>query len=618
MKGKIFEGSTGIDQDLAKIIFNYYQDAAEKIVSEEERIEQEISILEANVQIITTSIERVKLWKWVLCVFIFTYVYFKIKENNLIKEAKELKDRILEYHKLHDEIFRDYKISKLGVAYVPIANQLKYDNKSFIVDYTGIQSEIDIELRLLRNTDLLLKTLGDIDRLSSEAPYVEDSLDVEEIDTFQYSKSIQHINHNDYFGNFDRSLRTISFCLSDLEVSSVTLPLVSVDSNYSHFISEYTVRSLPDGAVVINVFDNNKYNDQVAKFQELNKLKDSLSKNTKQFEDILKGLITKIADSVQAISLLKVSSSDKMIFESNKVLYKILKSPYNHYSPVLESSEIERIKNEDFNYGDTVQDYLPFQLKESSKVRYNLFENVWTAEDGSVTNFPFGIHQIQEEIVAPIVQNLLKDNKVERLKIYNHIKDQKIEYLNKWHQDTEDFYGRNRSESADLINLMRESLRDYVAACNSLSSLKKTEESMTLSKGELDSTVVAVADNSSEVLIAFELQSKDFKSIQDDFEQYMDRLKDDIDVKALKFEHIDYYDALLRDGNSKETALAASEVHELDHRRKSLVSVNPLFAKESELPPVPSYEDLISEHISINLPSIAKNTLLEIININPF
>ena len=159
MKGKIFEGSTGIDQDLAKILFNYYQDAAEKIVSEEERIEQEISILEANVQIITTSIERVKLWKWVLCVFIFTYVYFKIKENNLIKEAKELKDRILEYHKLHDEIFRDYKISKLGVAYVPIANQLKYDNKSFIVDYTGIKSEIYSEFSLLRNSDLFLKTI---------------------------------------------------------------------------------------------------------------------------------------------------------------------------------------------------------------------------------------------------------------------------------------------------------------------------------------------------------------------------------------------------------------------------------------------------------------------------
>jgi ASC-1-like (ASCH) protein len=319
-----------------------------------------------------------------------------------------------------------------------------------------------------------------------------------------------------------------------------------------------------------------------------------------------------MANSVQAISALKVASTDKIVFESNKVLYKILKSPYNHYSPVLEASEIERIKNENFNYAEAVSDYVPFQLKESSKVRYNLLSDTWTAEDGSTTNFPFGVHQIHEEIVAPIVQNLMNETRIERLKIYNHIKDQKISYLNKWHQDTEDFYGGNRAESADLINLMRASLRDYVAAYNTLTSLKKTEDSMAQSGGSLDSTVVTATVNSAEVFAAFELQSKEFQNVQMDFESYMERLKEDIDVKAGKFEHIDYYDALLRDGNSKDIAVASSEVHELDERRKPLITVNPLFAKTSEMPPKPNIEDITYDHISLNLPSIAKNTLREL------
>ena len=319
-----------------------------------------------------------------------------------------------------------------------------------------------------------------------------------------------------------------------------------------------------------------------------------------------------MANSVQAISALKVASTDKIVFESNKVLYKILKSPYNHYSPVLEASEIERIKNENFNYAEAVSDYVPFQLKESSKVRYNLLSDTWTAEDGSTTNFPFGVHQIHEEIVAPIVQNLMNETRIERLKIYNHIKDQKISYLNKWHQDTEDFYGRNRAESADLINLMRASLRDYVAAYNTLTSLKKTEDSMAQSGGSLDSTVVTATVNSAEVFAAFELQSKEFQNVQMDFESYMERLKEDIDVKAGKFEHIDYYDALLRDGNSKDIAVASSEVHKLDERRKPLITVNPLFAKTSEMPPKPNIEDITYDHISLNLPSIAKNTLREL------
>ncbi len=97
-----------------------------------------------------------------------------------------------------------------------------------------------------------------------------------------------------------------------------------------------------------------------------------------------------------------------------------------------------------------------------------------------------------------------------------------------------------------------------------------------------------------------------------DFENYMERLKEDIDLKADKFEHIDYYDALLRDGNSKDTAVAASELHELDERRKPLISVNTLFAKVSGMPPAPSIEDITYEHISLNLPIIAKNALIEL------
>ena len=56
----------------------------------------------------------------------------------------------------------------------------------------------------------------------------------------------------------------------------------------------------------------------------------------------------------------------------------------------------------------------------------------------------------------------------------------------------------------------------------------------------------------------------------------------------------------------------SSEVHKLDERRKPLITVNPLFAKTSEMPPKPNIEDITYDHISLNLPSIAKNTLREL------
>lgn len=605
MTGKIFPESSNVYQDQAKILFNYYQQVAEKIVKEEERIEAAIKSLEEEKVLEQNKIGTISFW--ILSIVTLSIYYF-VTKNAVEKKVAELDARIADFQQQHKEIFRDYKVSKLGVAYVPVADQIKYEDKSFVVDYTGKVDESEVMLQMSRRNDLLIDTIAKLDNLTSEAPLVENSEDLEKLETSEYSTSIQEINQHDYLGGLERSLRTIAYCMNDLEAASVSLPLVKDNSDHLSNLNEFGTREVPQDAPVVEVFDKDRYVASVEKFQALNKLKDSLSNKTEQFEAVLKNLMVTMANSVQTISALKVASVDKVIFESNKVLFNILKSPYNHYSPALEYEEIERIKEESFDYAEDVQNYEPFNLKQSSRMKFNLVTGMWTSEDGNTSNAPFGVHQIYEEIVAPVVQNLMQETRIERLKIYNHIKDQKISYLNKWHQDTEAFYRANRAESSDIINLMQESLREYVAAYNTLMSLKKTEDAMAQTKS-IDSTAVTVEDNSEASLLAYEYQSKEFQKVQTEFEEYMERLKDDIDAKAAKFGHVEYYDAKLRDGYSNEVAVAASKIHELDERRKALAVVNPHFAKTSDLPPQPSVEEITFEHISLNLPSIAKNAL---------
>lgn len=605
MEGKIFPTSGNIYQDQARILFNYYKTAADRIVTEEERLEADIEELRAERAVYEEKLS--KTWYWYLTIILFFMAF--VKKSEFTKKIEEIDGRIADAEKAHADIFRDYRIDKLGVAYVPVADRVKYEDKSFMVDFTGDVPDSEVSLQIPRQNELLAETIKKIDTLSTEAPLIETSQDTETLETDEYSTSIQEVQEHDYLGALERSLRTVSYCMEDVDTVSVSLPLVERGSEYLNFIGEYATDKVPEGAPVLNVFNAERYAERINRFRELNKLKDSLSNETQQFEDVIKSLMSTMAISVQAISALKVASVDKVVFESNRLLYQILKAPYNHYSPILEYDEIERIRNEKFDYSQDVEDYEPFNLRQSSRMKFNLMSGMWTSEDGNVSAMPFGVHQIIEEIMAPVVQNLMAENRIERLKIYNGIKDQKISYLNKWHQDTDAFYRANRAESSDIINLMQESLRNYVAAFNTLASLQKTEDSMRVGGENLENTVVETVTNTEESLAAFQLQSQEFERVQLEFEEYMERLQEDIGRRAEEFGHVEYYDAKLRDGHSNEAAVAANEIHSLDSRRQPLANVNPLFAKSSNLPPQPKVEDIAYEHMALNLPAIAREAL---------
>ena len=603
--GKIFSDSSSIYQDQARLLFDFYEQAAERIVRQEEEIEKQIQNLEKDrEQVEFNRSEILRKW-WNLIALL---IYWISGKKKIEQQIQAINQKIEEKKREHANIFRDYKVTKMGVAYIPVAQQIAYEDKCFVVDYTGNVENSRISLQMSRQNDLLVETMAQMEKLTTEAPVVETSDESEAIDTNEYSLSIQEINQGDYVGKLDRSIRTISFCMNDTEVKSVDLPLVADNSEYLNFLNEYATSDAGNHPVV-KVFDDKRFNKEIDTFCQLNKLKDSLSNDTEQFEDVLKHLMHTMAMSVQTISAMKLASTDKVINKSNDLLFKILKAPYNHYSPLLEAEEIRRIRNERFDYSDSIQGYEPFQLRESSRVRYNLFADEWTAEDNSSASVPFGVHQIYEEIVAPMVQHLMEENRIERIRIYGQIHDQKLSYLNKWHQDVDAFYRSNHAESADIINNMQKTLSEYVEAYNTLAQLQKTLDSMGEEGATLDSTIVEKQDGSADALAAFELQAQEYKKVQEEFSDYMERLQDDIALKAEKFGHVEFYDARLQDGYSNAMATAANEVNNLDERRKPLATTNPLLAKESVLLPQPDVEDVTYEHLSLNLPSLAVNAL---------
>lgn len=110
--GKIFSDSSNIYQDQARLLFNYYEQAAEQIVKQEEAIEKQISDLEAYRQEI--EIKKSDIWKWFLTIIAF-FMYF-IRKKQYEEQILEIDERIGEKKKEHENIFRDYKVTKMGVG----------------------------------------------------------------------------------------------------------------------------------------------------------------------------------------------------------------------------------------------------------------------------------------------------------------------------------------------------------------------------------------------------------------------------------------------------------------------------------------------------------------------
>ena len=606
MTGKIFDSSSNIYQDQAKILFDYYKAAAENIVAAEMAEEQnKADLIRQRDEMIaigkkSKTIAIVMFVLFFLVVTIIFGIVYLLKYFRCRDEAERFEGLIAQSDERYRNIRREYKVDKIGVVYVPVATRVPFEDKSIVLDHTSCVKETDFNLTLLNQPEEFQSSVQQLSDTLDKLPVVEDNTMTETVNTSDYSASIQNITLYDYMGNIDRQVRNISYLLGDSNNASVKIPVIDPNSIDAHHLSEYSTTT-PGTHNIVKVFDVS-FDDRLAKFASLNALKDQI-KNTGDSDsnEYIKRLMRRLADSVQLLTKTKLSSQSKLINYTSSIFNLVLKAGYTQYSPALEAEEIERVRSENiFDYHTAVNDYSPFALKASSIVRYELFSNSWIAEDGSRTSMPFGMHQIDEEIFMPVIAALMEENKLERMKIYNGIDDQKRMYVDRWKTEIGNYFRDNRKTADELITHMRETYADYMNAYNMYQSLVKTSSAMKQS-GSANDSEVQETEAQAEMLAGFEAQASQCNQQQEAFADFMDRINDSIDESTKQFEYIEYYEGSLRDTMAHETAVAFSALHTLDSRRRSLVGVSPYVADNAVLLPEPMINQEVFDSIQTDL-----------------
>lgn len=631
MQGKLYSGSSSMYEDEAKILFDYFSNAADKIIHDEDAAAANIE--QANTRFSDCKKLRSKHIKIdILLVFIlfaalgalvymrqdirilgglgaviFAFFIFAMLRNvqDQKKIAKAGADISVREQELAD-VRRTYRVDKLGVAYVPVAKKVPFGNQNITVDLSGAVPDENFELVTMNNPN---KFETDVDSFKDKLmsiPLVEGSAKVSSIDTADYSVSMQQVPMYDYLSSLNSDIDDIKNDLADVKSTSVALPVISPESEGMSFLKECGTSS-PEGYPVVDVFQSSELDPK------LDVLFDIYSQRQKNAntgnEEALESLISFIGLITQTVTGIKMNCCTAILDYNDGIFANVLKSPYRNYSTKLEAELIEEIKGMNFNFSDMFESYRPFKFKESSIMKFDLYSNSWIDETGGRTSMPFGLHQIYEEIFMPIISNLMEENRVERRKIYDKIQEQKMNYLNKWHTETQDFYGRNRDAADALKSNIIEAMATYNSSYATWKSIKDTIEKMDEQQSLLGGKVEQAEGVKASMVVSAEQVNENFKKLETEFDEYMDRLQDDIDDKADSFGKVTFFEAYLYASEAQKAILAGSNLSKFDNRQLKVAKINPYLAEYGQLPPQPDVEQDVYSLLGLDLTKEAKDII---------
>ena len=167
--GKVFAESINIYDDQARVAFDYYKKAAQKIIAEEDRVDrlrkesderlEELSKGKTSALIgcVVSALATIGVLIWSLqaetkelmylaalpAVALLVFVVKMLGASKKIAGEQETRDGL---DREFANIRRDYRISKLGVAYVPVATSVPFENRSFVLDDTETVGDTEFSL----------------------------------------------------------------------------------------------------------------------------------------------------------------------------------------------------------------------------------------------------------------------------------------------------------------------------------------------------------------------------------------------------------------------------------------------------------------------------------------
>jgi len=218
-------------------------------------------------------------------------------------------------------------------------------------------------------------------------------------------------------------------------------------------------------------------------------------------------------------------------------------SSFNFYCPECNKQTCEKLLSRDYSVQST-KTCAPVYFAESTKCSYRIKEKHWKCPScENVFNSPVPVHRMLDEILLPVYDQLMEENKIEREKDYIDVRKKEIFYRNEMKKETEQIFTQN------------------------FSSILRLKEEMEKMQAEIE--------GESEAISFMGETMHDYQGIQSEViekvENFNERLRRDVEASASMIrQEMDHY----RDLERKLLALELAEIAKtkrLDDEKRDLV-----------------------------------------------
>ena len=346
------------------------------------------------------------------------------------------------------------KISRLGLVYLPYS-QVKFQKGSILIDRSG----------LLEDTTFDFVNLSPENIMEANAQFKSLKYQITEMPPIlSDDKTLALKNSNDLYRK--ENIKMYKEEVNYLEINGKLEDLFSKTLNFNVNIKAFEnnpiffnkLNEIQNGKP-INIIESISETEIKENIQKIDGIVEMYNENGTEVVDVDQlcvDILELINRSLPRLDYTVNNSLNDIIVPTTYMFADIIeKASYNSYCPNCNSDIIENLMEGDYKH-DGSKDNRSFFQKNTQMELVDIDQGLWKCPlCNEQTDKPFLKHKLEDELFTPVYDKLYEENYKDRLKIYNHLNDEKRKYAEKADTLFHELLRESRNKSDNIKSKIR-------------------------------------------------------------------------------------------------------------------------------------------------------------------